>query len=137
MSTEENKAIVRRCMDALWTRGDLSVLEELVTADYIEHSGPPGLPEGRDNMRAQVQIFRTAAPDLRHETHDLIAEGDLVVERWTATGTHLGDFFGIPPTGRPIQTSGVHIFRLANGQIAEHWGNSDDLGVLRQVGVIP
>ena len=68
---------------------------------------------------------------------DLIAEGDKVVARTTMRGTHLGSFFGVPPSGKTVEMTGVHIVRIADGRIIEHWGNNDDLGLMRQLGAVP
>ena len=84
-----------------------------------------------------VTLFRAAFPDQQWLIEDLIAEGDRVVARSTMTGTHTGDFFGIPASGKSVRMSGVHIVRIQDGRIAEHWGNNDDLGLMRQIGVIP
>lgn len=95
------------------------------------------MQHGLEGHNAIVALFRAAFPDQWWQIEDLIAEGDRVVARTTMTGTHRGDFFGIPATGRAVTLSGVHIMRIADGRIAEHWGNNDDLGLMRQLGAIP
>jgi steroid delta-isomerase-like uncharacterized protein len=136
MSTE-NKTIGRRWAE-LWNANvDLALVDELVAPDFVSHSAPPGLAPGREGVKQWVSIFHKAFPDIYSRAEDVIAEGDKVVERFTAGGTHQGEFFGISPTGKKATTSGINIFRIANGQIVEHWGNSDDLGMLRQFGIIP
>lgn len=84
-----------------------------------------------------VRIFQNAFPDMKGAVEDVVAEGNKVAVRFSGTGTHQGEFFGIPPTGKPIKSTGINIFRIEDGKIVEHWNNADDLGVLQQLGVIP
>jgi steroid delta-isomerase-like uncharacterized protein len=95
------------------------------------------MQEGLAGHLAIVRLFRAAFPDQWWHIEDLIATEDKVVARTTMTATHTGDFFGIPPTGKSVSLAGVHILRIADGRIAEHWGSNDDLGLMRQLGVIP
>ena len=123
---------------ALWNAdSDLSLIDELVAPDFVSHSAPPGLPAGPEGVKVWVQFFKTAFPDVYSVVDDVITEGDRVVERFHAGGTHRGDFFGIPPTGRSGEITGINIFRVVDGKVVEHWGNSDDLGLMQQLGVIP
>jgi steroid delta-isomerase-like uncharacterized protein len=119
------------------SRGDVAVAERIIHPDFFDHTNPPGMQRGLDGHKAIVALFRTAFPDQWWQIEDLIAEGDKVVARTTMTGTHLGDFFGIPPTGRSVTLTGVHVMRVADGKIVEHWGTNDDLGLMRQLGAIP
>jgi len=138
MSAETNKQVVRRYSDDIFTQGNLSIIDEVIAEDYVEHSGPPQLPShGRESVRALVTLFRSAFPDLRLQIDDLLVDGDYVISRNIGMGTHLGAFFGIPATGRTGAMGGIHVYRLVNGKIAEHWSNSDDFGLLVQLGVIP
>lgn len=114
----------------------LAVIDELVAEEFVSHSAPPGLPPGREGVRMWAIAFRGAFPDLWSQVEDVIVEGDRVVERFSGGGTHQGELFGIPPTGVRMQTTGINILRIAGGKVIEHWGNSDDLGVMRQLGVI-
>ena len=139
MSTEFNKAIVRRYR-AIYAANDLDQLSEVLASDIIAHALLPNVPKSLDGIKAVHRSTLAVFPDLRTETEDLIAEGDLVVERWSQTQTHTGaPFFvgNVPASGRKIQTSGISIYRIANGKIAEHWANMDFLGVLQQVGAVP
>jgi steroid delta-isomerase-like uncharacterized protein len=136
MSTEENKTLARRLFEIFGT-GDLALADELIAADVIDHQALPGMPPGREGFKQFVSIFHAAFPDLHVTVEDLIAEGDKVVGRTTMRGTHQGEFMGIPPTGKQCTISGIDIIRFANGQVVEHWGNSDDLGLMQQLGVIP
>jgi predicted ester cyclase len=113
--------------------GDLALIDEIVASNFVSHSAPPGLPAGREGVREWVRIFHQAFPDIYSNAEDVIVENDKVVERFSAGGTNLGPFFGNPPTGKTGTTTGINIFRIANGKIVEHWGNSDDLGMMRQL----
>lgn len=94
------------------------------------------MQHGLEGHLANVRLFRAAFPDLWFQIEDLIAEGDKVVARMTMTGTQSGEFFGIPPTGRSVRCSGVHVYRIADDRNAEHWGANDDIGLMKQLGVI-
>jgi predicted ester cyclase len=113
------------------------VIDEIVADDFVSHNAPPGLPPGREGVRVWASAFRAAFPDLWSKVEDVIVEGDRVVERFSGGGTHQGELFGIPPTGKQMRTTGINVLRVADGRVVEHWGNSDDLGVMRQLGVIP
>jgi steroid delta-isomerase-like uncharacterized protein len=113
-------------------------VDELVDPRYIGHSSQPGTEtRGIEGYRHFVMAMRTAFPDLEVTVEDQIAEGDRVVSRWRATGTHLGVFFGVPPSGRRASTTGITIERIEHGKTIECWTNSDDLGLLSQIGAIP
>lgn len=137
MSLEENKALVRRLMEEDISQGDEAVAAAIIHPDFLDHTNPPGMQHGLEGHTAIVRIFRSVFPDLEWRIDDLIAEGDKVVARTTMRGTHRGAFFGIPPTGKVVEMPGVHIMRIADGRIAEHWGSNDDLGLMRQLGAIP
>jgi steroid delta-isomerase-like uncharacterized protein len=134
---EENKILVRLLLEDDISKGDVAVAERIIAPDFYDHTNPPGMQHGLEGHKAIVALFRAAFPDQWWQIEDLIAEGDRVVARTTMRGTHLGDFFGIPPTGRQVTVSGMHILRIAGGRIAEHWGTNDDLGLMRQLGAIP
>jgi steroid delta-isomerase-like uncharacterized protein len=135
--SEQNKALVRMLMEEDISRGDVGVAERIIHPDFYDHTNPPGMQHGLAGHNAIVALFRAAFPDQWWQIEDLIAEGDRVVARTTMRGTHKGDFFGIPATGREVTLTGVHVLRIADGRIAEHWGNNDDLGLMRQIGAIP
>ena len=137
MSTDENKALVRRAYEELVNRGNLAHIEELVHEDYVDHTHAPGWPTDREGLRQQVAYFRSAFPDLHVTLEELIAEGDTVAVRQTMRGTHRGEFFGIPPTGRQVAVTGISLYRVANGKIVEEWWQEDLLGLMQQLGAIP
>jgi len=113
--------------------GDLALIDEIVAPDFLSHSAPMGLPAGREGVRQWVGLFHQAFPDIYSVAEDVIVDNDKVVERFSAGGTNLGPFFGNPPTGKKGTITGINIFRVANGMIVEHWGNSDDMGLMRQL----
>ena len=137
MSIAENKELVRRLLEDDISQGNEAVAEAIIAPDFFDHTNPPAMQRGLDGHKAIVRLFRAAFPDQWWHIEDMIAEGDKVVARTVMRATHTGDFFGIPPTGRRVELAGVHILRIANGRIAEHWGSNDDLGLMRQLGFVP
>lgn len=136
MSTEQNKAIVRRYRE-IHNKGTLDKLDEVVAKDLIQHSGLPGMPPGIEGGKMAHNFFIQAFPDTQVTTDDLIADGDKVVERYTARGTHKGEFMGMPATGKQYQISGYATYRIANGKIVEHWGLDDGTALMTQLGAMP
>jgi hypothetical protein len=139
VSIESNKAIVRRYFEEVFGQGKLAVLDEIVAAEH-KNSGPgsvPGLPPGPEGTKLFVSIYRDAFPDVHFTIDEQIAEGDRVVTRWTARGTHKGELAGIPPTGKSVTVNGVTVDRIVNGKYVESWGIFDQLGLMQQLGVIP
>ena len=137
MSTEANKTIVQRFVDEAFNKGNLAAVDELVAADAVDHSAPPGFPAGAAGLKQLFAMFRAAFPDVEARLQECIAEGDKVAIRSRTSGTHSGPFMGIPPTGRQFLVEGLAIYRLADGRIVEHWGQMDNLGLLQQLGAIP
>ncbi|MDQ3380301.1 MAG: ester cyclase [Actinomycetota bacterium] len=137
MSTEDNKTLVRRYFEEMDERRDVAIIDEFIAPDFVNHDPPPGLTPDREGLKQMFLHFLSATPDGYHVIHDVIAEGDMVVTRVTGYGTHTGELFGIPPTGKQFETEGISIRRIVNGKIAEHWAVVDMLGVMHQLGVIP
>jgi predicted ester cyclase len=137
MSAEENRAIIDRAAGEIWNKGSVAAIEEYMDPEIVDHNPAPGQPPGIEGQKAGVLAFRAAFPDLRTTNDDIIAAEDKVVLRWSGRGTHTGELFGIPPTGREVAFTGIEIYRLANGKIVERWGEFDQLGILQQLGVIP
>jgi steroid delta-isomerase-like uncharacterized protein len=136
MSAEENKAIVRRYREAHNTN-NLNALDAIVARDLVSHSALPGLPPGLEGGKMAHRGFLAAFPDTQTTTQDLIAEGDKVVERYLAKGTHKGEFMGAPPTGKPYSIESIVIYRFANGKIVEMWGLNDTQALMMQLGLMP
>jgi steroid delta-isomerase-like uncharacterized protein len=137
MSTNETKALYRRWFEEVVSGGDLALADELLASDYVLHF--PGFPAPVDRQmhKTLVTMFQTAFPDWRETVEDVIAENDRVVVRVVGRGTHLGDFQGMPATGRPVEAHGMGIARITDGRIAEAWAAYDALGLMQQLGAIP
>ena len=131
--SEQQRHLVRLLMEDDISRGDTAVAERIIAPDFVDHTNPPGLQHGLAGHNGVVALFRAAFPDGWWQIEDTLVDGDKVAIRTTFTGTHLGDFFGIPPTGKAVTFTGTHVMRIADGRIAEHWGNNDDLGLMRQL----
>jgi len=136
-SEKENKALYRRTFEEVFNQGNLALVDDLVAPDYLNHEVLPGMNNrGPDSTRQVVTMLRTAFPDLHFTIEDLVAEGDTVAGRVTMSGTHLGPFQGIAPTGRSFQQAHMHFVRFRDGKAIEHRAVRDDLGVMRQLGLI-
>jgi steroid delta-isomerase-like uncharacterized protein len=130
ISVDDNKALVRATFDAL--DKVLEAHESYYAKDWVGRF--PGMPPlDLDGHRQYSEVMMTAFPDLERTIEDLVAEGDKVVARWTAKGTNTGDFNGMPATGKYATSSGITIFRIADGRIVEEWSESDLLGLMQQL----
>jgi predicted ester cyclase len=136
MSTEANKAIVRRFVEEGINGSNEAVFLDLLSPDVVDHNARPGMPQGRAGWNLYRKQFGVAFPNGRWEIAEMVAEGDLVATRASVSGAHQGEFLGIPPTGRQVTVSAMYICRLADGKIVERWTNSDELGMLQQLGAI-
>ncbi len=134
---EQNKSIVSEFIEALFSRGELDAVDRYLAPDFVDHDPPFGRRPDREGLRAAGAMMRAAFPDWHSDLHLLVAEGDYVVERFTASGTHRGEFMGAAPTNRTVAMPGINIFRLRDGKIVERWGNLDVLGFLTQLGLVP
>jgi len=133
---EDNKALVRDFIDGLFTRGQLGSVDKYLAEDFVNHDPPFGAAADRAGLRAAGAMFRAAFPNWHSQLHLLVAEGDIVVEQFTAGGTHRGEIMGVAPTGREVSLRGINIFRVRDSRIAERWGRLDDLGLLEQLGLV-
>ena len=133
----DNTVVIDRMDEEVFNRGDLTVVDELVDERFVEHDPMPGMPPDREGLKALVRELHRAFPDFHNDVEDRIIEGDKVVERWLCTGTHEGDFMGIPATHRHIEVRGMDISRLEGGRIIEHWTQVDMMAMLQQLGVMP
>ena len=137
MSTEDNKALVRRFYGEIFKQGKLEGADEIMAADHVFYlSGMPPV-RGLEAWKQLASVYFAAFPDLQATIEDLVAEGDKVVARLTFSGTHQGEFQGIPATGKQFKVTGIDIHRVASGKIQEHWDEADNLGMLQQLGVVP
>jgi predicted ester cyclase len=137
MSTEANKASVRRFYDEVFNKKNMAAIDEFIDPNHVDHAAPPGTPSGLKGVKQTLTMYLTAFPDLHFTVEDIIAERDQVVARLTARGTQQGEFMGIPPTGKQATVTAIDISRFAGGKSVEHWLNMDTLGLLQQLGVIP
>ena len=136
--SEENKAIVRRFYEGFANKANLSVAEELVATDFVDHNPPsPEIAPGLEGVKQVFTLFQSAFPDGNLAVDDQIAEGDKVVTRMTFRGTHKGELMGVPPTGKTVTIGVITIIRLEGGQLVERWGESDTMGMMQQLGVVP
>lgn len=136
----ENRRVGRRVLREIWSEGRLEVADELYAPDYVDHvtRGPePGMMRDPEGLKKAVTLFRTAFPDLQYTIEQEMAEGDCVMTRFSATGTHRGQFLGAAPSGRSVTYTGVDINRIVDGKIVESWVHYDALGLLEQVGLVP
>lgn len=137
MDTAHVHHLLTRYFDDVWSRGDVDLLDALVTEDYVNHS--PSVPDprpGAADLKPIVRAMRTGIPDLRYEMLDTVVGQDKVAVHVRVTGTHTGPLFGIPPTGRRIDVRQMQIEWLRDGRIAQHWRVTDELGLMRQLGVV-
>lgn len=136
MSPEENnKALGRRIVDAL-NAGNLAGIDEVFAPSYVDRNPYPGATPDLAGFKQSLTKFRTAFPDFRYTIEDEIAVGDKLVHRLTARGTQKGEFQGVPATGKQATWSELHIGRIANGKVVEHWGIGDQLGMMQQLGLV-
>lgn len=137
MSTEENKALVRRFVDEVQSAGNTDAIDEICSPEFVNHSAPPGVPSNREGVKQLTAMFRQAFPDSYFIVEDMMAEGDKVATRKTFHGTHQGEFMGIPPTGQQVSMELIDIVRIADGRVVEHWAVGDNLGMMQQLGIVP
>jgi steroid delta-isomerase-like uncharacterized protein len=136
VTSAENKALVRLAYDELLEQGKFDNIGNLVHEEFVDHSNPPGWATDREGLRQLCEYFRSAFPDIKVVFDDVVCEGDTVMHRQTMRGTHLGEFFGIPATGKQVTYRGSHLWRILDGRLVEHQANNDDLGLMQQLGVI-
>ena len=138
MSAEQNKALARRLVEEVFNQGNMSVIDELLSPDFVDHEQlPPEMPPGREATKLMFTMLRSAFPDFKATIEHLIAEGDKAVLSMTWTGTQQGEFMGVPSTGKSMSIGVIDIFRLAEGKFVEHWGQTDMMGMMQQLGAIP
>ena len=137
MSTEDNKALMRRFLEEVFNKQNLAAIDEFIAPSHVDHTLPPFLPATPEGTKRAIGMYLKAFPDLHVTVEDMIAEGDKVVVRMTIRGTQQGAFGSIPPTGKQVTVSTIDIIRIEGGKIAEEWGIDDMLGMLQQLGLVP
>jgi len=130
---EANKAIVRRFIDEIFLGGNFESVDELLTEDFTPHTWGSMQP-GRDGLKEAIQRVQQGISDERMTIEDVIAEGDRVAVRLTSSATHTGDFMGMPASGKRYEIGEIHIFRLRDGRVSEHWHQADFMGMMKQLG---
>ena len=137
--SEENKAEARRLLEEAFGQGKTEVVDEVIHSDFVcyDPNSETGEIRGAD-IKGEIEYFHQALPDATYTVEDQVAEGDKVVSRWTARGTHQGEFFGVAPTGNRVEFTGIQIDRFdESGKLIEEWPEYDLLGAMRQLGAIP
>jgi predicted ester cyclase len=137
MSTEQNKALLRRLFEEGLNQNKPSVFDELIAADFAVYDTPMGTLRGAEGFRQLVETFRKAFPDIHVTFEQEFADGDYVIHRGYTTATHRGEFQGIAPTGKQVKLKTLDIWRVANGKAVENWVQMDLLGLMQQLGAIP
>jgi steroid delta-isomerase-like uncharacterized protein len=134
----DKRTVIRRYFDELFNAGNVELVDELLHPDYVNHStGHPDQPRTREAVKGVILALRRAFPDLHYAIEDMVIGDDAVAVRTTMSGTHLGDFFGLPPTGKPIRVTQFTIERFADDRIVAHHRLTDELTFFRQLGVVP
>lgn len=135
----EGTGLIRRFYEDVIGNGQLDLVDELSTDDFVEHEeGLPGQPPGREGIKFFVSAFREAFPDIRPKAiGPTLADGDLEAAHVVLTGTHNGDLMGVAATGKTVEFGGIDIIRVEDGKVAEHWGVTDTMSLMQQVGAIP
>lgn len=128
---------VRQLYNDVFNQGKIAEIDQLVDAKAVDHENHPGVEPTREGVKKLVAMYRDAFPDLHIAVNDIFASGDKVVARVTITGTQKGQYMDIAPTGKTIDVEGIDIIRFANGKMVEHWGVTDELAIMQQLGAIP
>lgn len=136
-TTKANLEVVSRFIEEFKNKANQEIVDELMSPDFVHHLTDPRLPEGREAIKLLGQSIVAGFPDVHASVQDLLADGDKVIERTQTSATHTGEFNGIPPTGRQVGWTEIHIYRLEGGKIVEMWSEIDLLGLLVQLGAIP
>jgi len=136
MSLDDNKALVRRFIDEIFVQGRTEAVDELLTDDFVGHTWPStGHP--KDDLKAAIDRTSKALSDPRFMIEDMIGEGDRIVVRLTTEATQNGELMGMPPSGKRYSIGEIHIFRVRDGQVSEHWHQFDQMAMMRQLGAMP
>lgn len=135
--TDKNKEVARQFVEEVLNKGNLGLVDKLFADNYANHSLPPGVPTSRDGFKKLAMMIGSAFSNLHVKIEDMIAEDDKVAFRDTTTGTHNGAFMGIAPTGKKITWTEMHLLRVKNGKVTEHWMEANQLGMLQQLGAVP
>lgn len=136
MTIEQNKAVVRRFIDEIFVRGNIEAVDDLLTDDFVPHTWP-STGDGKADLKRTIERVAKSLADIRFTIEDLIAEDDRVAVRLTASATQVGELMGLPASDRSYSIGEIHIFRIRDGRVCEHWHHFDQLGMMRQLGAMP
>jgi predicted ester cyclase len=126
VSADENKALASRYFEEAWVKRNLAAVDEFMAPNYVEHQGLDGRLTSRNSLKQLLAMYYKAFLDMKSVLHDILAQGDRLAFRWSVSGTHLGDWVGIPPTGNHITATGIIIYRIAEGKAVEGWSSVDN-----------
>jgi len=135
--SEQNKRLVKRALNEVFAGGNFGIVDEIFHPDFINHEAGPRTPPGPEGLKMTVRWLRDAFSDLHYDIQDEIVAGDKVVVRVISSGRHTGEFIGFKPTGKKFEAQQIHIYRIVDGKIIEHWSSRDDLSQGIQLGLIP
>ena len=133
--SDANREIARRFVEDVWGKGDYEAEKQIIAADMKDHNLAPGSPDGLEGHHLMLMGVRAAFPDMKMTLNQVITDSDKVVDHWTCKGTHTGEFFGVPATGRSISFDGMDVALIRNGQISELWHVEDIAGLMQQLTV--
>lgn len=134
---DQNKSVVRRAMEEIWGKGNMSALNELYAPIFVDHTPQQGTTPNREGVKQAYNLYHKAFPDFDFTIDSVIAEGDEVCARITFRGTQQGEIAGIPPTGKRVNLTGVEICRVKDGKITESWEFLDQTAMMQQLGMLP
>jgi steroid delta-isomerase-like uncharacterized protein len=134
---EKNAAAMKRFYDEVVNKGNLKLIDDLVAAEFVDHEEFSGMKPGREGLKEFFTMFRAAFPDLHFQVTDMAAKGDKVWAYITIHGTHKGQFMDMAATGKKIEVKGFDIVRFVNGKAVEHWGLTDSMTMMQQLGAMP
>jgi predicted ester cyclase len=134
--SDQNKELTRGVLAAMFERGNLDAADELIHPEFVNHEAPAGNPQGPEGLEETIAWLRGLWGPMRFDVEDEICEGDKVVARVVMHGRHVGEFLGKAPTGKEFATKQIHIWRIEDGKVIEHWSVRDDLGQALQLGLL-
>jgi steroid delta-isomerase-like uncharacterized protein len=135
--TRQPKEIMRSFIERYQDGRDARALAEFLSPEVVDHTPLPGTTPGAEGVRQVFEMLWSALPDMRVKVHQMVAEGDTVVTRKSFVGTHRGELFGVPPTGKDVHLDLIDIVRVSDGKIVEHWNIVDSMGLMQQLGAVP
>jgi steroid delta-isomerase-like uncharacterized protein len=133
----EGVELIQRFYDEILCEGNLDNVDELVTDDVVDHESMPGQPEGKEGVRWFAETMRSAFSDMNVTIDQSLESGELACAHVTITGKHTGEFMGVPASDKPVEVESIDIIRIEDGKCAEHWGVTDNIALMQQIGAIP